>query len=134
MRANSSENPYLSIATRNVFGLNPPRPQPPKVPSALPARVKLVGITTLCGKCALLRINLPAQPPEPAKELACILKVGQRDGPIEVVEIAEREGSVRVVNSGTVMVLMLERESTQPQNPPPPRQLPPSPVRAALRQ
>ena len=66
-------------------------------------------------------------PPEPAKELSCILTVGQREGPIEVLEIDERAGSVTVNNSGTVQVLTLQQDSPRPQTlalSPPPTPLP----------
>ena len=127
-------NPYLSIAARNVFGLNPPQMQPAELPTASSTRVKLVGITTLCGKWALLKIYLPAQPSEPARPVACILEAGQRVGPLELLEIDEKEGSVKVRISGVIMVLMLERESDQPRMPSKPWDLPPSPVRATLYQ
>jgi hypothetical protein len=127
LRADAAENPYSRIAARNVFALSPLQPQPTEPPPAPLAMVKLVGITTLCGRCALLKVHLPAQPPEPAREVACILKVGQRDGPIELLEIDEQKGRVRVRNSGTETMLMLERETVQPPRlPAPPR--PPLPL------
>ncbi len=132
--ADISEHPYACIAARNVFGLNPPRPQPPQTLPAPLTKVKLVGITTLCGTCALLKIYLPAQPPEPAREAACTLKVGRRDGSIEVLEIDAQAGSVRVRNSGAELVLMLDRESAQPQTPPRPRPPQPPPIKVTLRQ
>jgi hypothetical protein len=84
-------------------------------------------------KRALLKVYLPANPPEPAKEVSCILAVGQREGPIEVLEIDEVAGTVKVNNSDTVsnshavMVLTFEKESPRPQPPPLPRGLPPLP-------
>ena len=62
----------------------------------------LVGITTILQeKRALLKVEFPAQPSEPAKELSCIVAVGQRVGPIEILAIDETAGTVRVNNSGT---------------------------------
>jgi hypothetical protein len=78
-------------------------------------------------KHALLKVYLPANAPEPAKEIPCILAVGQREGPIEVLEIDEVAGTVRVNNSNTVMVLTFEKESPRRQPPPPIRDLPPLP-------
>ena len=70
-----------------------------------------VGITTILGdKRVLLRVKFPAQPPEPAREASCILTVGQREGPIEVLKIDEIAGSVEINNSGAVMVLTLARD------------------------
>ena len=110
-------NPYGVIAGSNVFRLRPPPSQaPPAAPAIIP-KVTPVGITTmLAQKMALLKVNFPARPPEPAKEVSCILSVGQREGPIEVVAIDETEGSVKVNNSGTIMVLSLDRDS--PRQPP----------------
>jgi hypothetical protein len=124
----------LGIAGSNVFRLKPPQPPPPEPPPAPLARVKVVGITTFPGdKRALLKVYLPAIPPEPAKEVSCILTVGQREGPIEVLEIDEIAGSVKVKNSGTVMVLTLEKGSPRPENPSLPREPPPLPMPPALR-
>jgi hypothetical protein len=82
---------------------------------------------------ALLKVSLPALPPEPAKEFSCILTVGQREGPVEVLEIDERAGSVRVNNSGTVAVLTLEQEGPRPQSPSLPLAPLPMPLQSAAR-
>ena len=132
--ADTPANPYWGIASRNVFRLKALEPHvPPVAPAPLP-RVVPVGITTMLGpKYALLKIYLPASPPEPARELACTLAVGQREGPIEVLEIDETAGSVRINNSGTVMLLTLAKDGPQPQATPlrpstPPPILPPVPI------
>ncbi len=110
-------NPYQEIVTRNVFGLHPPQPRPEPPPAPLP-RVKVVGITTMLGdKRALLKIYLPPSPPQPAKELSCILMIGQREGPIEVLGIDEVARTVKVNNSGTVMSVSLGSENPEPQAP-----------------
>lgn len=94
--AETSANPYLGIADRNAFRLKP-REDPPWTPPPTPlAEVRIVGITTFGGKHALLKVRLPATSPEPAKELSCILTVGQRKGPVEVLEINEDARSVTV--------------------------------------
>jgi hypothetical protein len=93
-----------------------------------------VGITTILhDKRALLKVYFPARPPEPAKEVSCILTPGQREGPIEVLAIDETTGSVKVNNSGTEMVLNLARdgprhEDTPPPGAPPPPAPPPRPI------
>lgn len=104
--ADTSGHPYRGIAARNVFGLAPP-PLLGSVPLPLSLpRITLVGITTILQeKRALLKVQFPARPPEPGKEVSCILSVGQREGPIEVLAIDEGAGSVRVNNSGTEMLL-----------------------------
>jgi len=133
--ADTSEHPYTGIAARNVFGLGPLVAPPPGPPPAPLPKITLVGITTILhDKCALLKVEFPAQPPEPAKAVSCILTFGQREGPIEVLAIDETAGTVRVNNSGTEMLLSLVRESPRQQDspllsvgPPPPRP-PPQPI------
>lgn len=132
--AETSGNPYLGIAGSNVFRLKPPQRQGTDLPPAPLPRAKAVGITTILrAKLALLKVYLPAIPPEPAKEFSCILTVGQREGPIEVLEIDEMAGSVKVNNSGTVMMLTLEKGSPRPQNPPLLPEPPPLPMQSASR-
>ena len=124
----------MGIAARNVFRLMPAQRQRTDPPPAPLAKVKAVGITTMLGdKRALLKVYLPAIPPEPAKEVSHILTVGQREGPIEVLEIAERAGSVTVNNAGTVMVLRLEQDGPRPQGPSLPPPPTPLPMQAASR-
>ncbi len=130
--AGTPGNPYQSIPGRNVFHLNPAQTRPPEPAHPPPARAKVVGIITLLPvKLALLKVYVPARGPEPARETACVLKVGQRDGPIEVLDIDAAAGSVKINNSGSIMVLALVNEDRQPQGPPPrpnPPPLPPPPV------
>jgi hypothetical protein len=132
--AEASGNPYLAIAGSNVFRLKAPEPIRVELPPTPLARAKVAGITTFpADKLALLKVYLPAIPPEPAKEVSCILTVGQRQGPIEVVEIDEAAGSVKVNNSGTVQVLTLDKDSPRPQNPSPPTAPPSFPLQPVLR-
>jgi hypothetical protein len=104
--ADTSGHPYTGIAARNVFGLGPLLTQTLRLPQAPLPKIRLFGITTILhDKRALLKVEFPAQPPEPAKEVSCILSLGQREGPIEVLAIDETAGTVRVNNSGTEMLL-----------------------------
>jgi hypothetical protein len=129
---------YLGIAGSNVFRLRSPLLEPGPPPAPLP-KVTPVGITTILNdKRALLRVSFPAHPPEPAKEVSCILTVGQREGPIEILGIDESAGSVKLNNSGTVMVLTLAQDGPRLQSQPPapsplqvpsPARLPPPPPR-----
>jgi hypothetical protein len=125
--AETAGHPYLGIASSNVFRLKAPLRTPPPVQPVPLTKVKLVGITTLGDRRALLKVYLPTIPPEPAKEVSYILAVGQRDGPIEVLDIDEVAGTVKVNNSGTVMVLTFEKESPRPQTRALPMDLPPMP-------
>jgi len=131
--SDTSVHPYLGIAGSNIFHLKPPQPQPTVLPVVPLPRVKLVGITTFGKPRALLKVYLPAAPPEPARELSCILTVGQREGPVELLEVDELGGRATVRNSGTEMLLTLENEKSAPQKPSLPPAPPPPPMRSASR-
>src|SRR5882672_2451492 len=110
-----SANPYQGIVDRNVFGLKPPptppRPEDNKPP---PPKITLTGITTILGnKRALMNVAMPPKPPEPAKQKSFILAEGQRDGDIEVLEIDETSGTVKVDDFGTIMVLDINKDGAK---------------------
>ena len=103
-----SGNPYQGIMERNIFGLKPPPPpvDPNEVKAVPPPNIKLTGITTILGrKQALLMVAVPAKPPTPAREDSYILTEGQRDGDIEVLNIDEKAGTVKVDNRGAIQTL-----------------------------
>jgi hypothetical protein len=103
----ASSTPYQGIVERNVFGLkDPPPPPDPEANKPPPPKIILTGITTIFGnKRALMKATPPAKPPEPAKEQTYMLAEGQRDGDIEVLEIDEKAGTVKVNDFGTIMTL-----------------------------
>ena len=104
------ENPYQSIIDRNVFGLKPPPPpgKPEEKKVDLPPII-LTGITTIFGN---KRVLLNVQPPgKPIQSL--ILAEGQREADIEVLEIDEKTGSVKVNQSGTVLPLTLDKHGAK---------------------
>jgi hypothetical protein len=106
-------NPYQTIVDRNVFSLKPPPPPPgPEETKAPPVKITLTGITTIVGKRALMKAPAPpGKPGEPAKpELSFILSEGQRDGDIEVLEIDEKGGNVKVNNAGIVVTLNIDKD------------------------
>jgi hypothetical protein len=108
-------NPYHQICERNVFGLKAPQPAHLEPPSAPLPKITLTGITTILGsKRALLKVQFPPKPPQPAKEQSYILTEGQRDGSIEVLEINEKTANVKVDNSGTVMEITFEKSNPTP--------------------
>lgn len=117
----SNSGRYLSISDRNIFGLRPPPPveeaQPPAPP---PALVSLNGITTIFGdKRAVLA--LAQQPPQPgARETTYILAEGQREGPLQVLEVDEKAGAVKISLSGAVTTLTFALNG--PKTPAPPAQ------------
>jgi hypothetical protein len=133
----ASDNPYHQIAERNVFGLRPPQPSRVEPPPAPLPKIVLTGITTILGnKRALLKVQFPAQTRQPAKEESCSLAEGQRDGPIEVLEINEKTAQVKVDNSGTVLVVTFEKPLPTPPavaRPQPRPNWPHLPAQAALR-
>jgi hypothetical protein len=119
-----SASNYAEIPERNLFGLKPPpkiqqNDPPPQIP-----KIVLTGITTILGNKRALMKTQP-QPAggkqgEHAKELSLILTEGQREGDIEVLQIDEKAGSVKVNNSGTVMTLTFEKDGAKlPATPPP---------------
>jgi hypothetical protein len=113
---------YEGIPERNVFGLRPPPSQQQQEPAAAPLpKITLTGITTILdSKRALMKVAAAnAKQPDPTKELSLILTEGQREGEIEVLQIDEKAGSVKVRNSGTVMVLTFEKDGAK---------LPPTPA------
>jgi hypothetical protein len=115
-------NPYRGIVERNVFSLKDP-PPPPKLapPAAPPVKITLTGITTILGnKRALMRAQIPARPPEPAKEESYMLAEGQRDGDIEVLTIDEKAGTVKVSNHGVPETLDFANNGAKLVNAPPP--------------
>jgi hypothetical protein len=109
----TTENPYHAIVERNVFDLK--KPDPPaaltNAPATPPPNVKLTGITTVLGpKKALFMVkdvDTPGKPPN--KEESVILREGERQGALEVLEINEKAETVRIKNDGTVSVLTFEK-------------------------
>jgi len=117
----SADNPYQNIVDRNVFGLkSPPPPPDPELNKPAPPKITPTGITTILGnKRALFKVQMPARPPEPAKEQSYIMTEGEREGQIEVLEIDEKAGSIKFNDYGTVVTLSLEKDGAKPQPGPP---------------
>ena len=144
--SDSSSNPYQSIVDRNVFSLKPP-PAPVDSAEANKApvlKITLTGMTTIFGNKRVLMKTAPppGKPGEaPKTEQFYILTEGQREGDIEVLEIDEKVGSVKVNNAGTPMTLTFEKDGAKlPSTPPPavpgvpPNGVPPLPGARALPQ
>lgn len=95
-------NPYESIASRNIFSLNPKADvsQPGEVWKPAP-EYKLTGIAGFgAAKWALLSKADPGKPPE-----HFMLREGQREGPIEIVQVDEVANLVRIRNDGVLIEL-----------------------------
>jgi hypothetical protein len=131
-----SGTPYQEIIVRNVFGLtNPPPPGPPPDNKPPPPKITLTGIITMNGaKRALMKVATPPKPGVKPEEQSLILKVGERAGSdieVEVLEIDEKAGIVKVNDFGTVTNLSFENNGVKlasgpaPGGPPGPGGAPP---------
>jgi hypothetical protein len=112
---NTGDNPYKTIVDRNVFGLKPPPPSGPAEgtePKTPPPKITLTGITTILGNKRALMKTPPAavKPGEQPREQSYILSEGQRDGELEVVQIDEKTGSVKLMYAGTPVTLTFEKD------------------------
>jgi hypothetical protein len=114
----NSDNPYQSIVDRNVFSLKPPPPpaDPSEINKPTAVKITLTGITTILGNKRVLMKTAPppGKPGEgPKTDQSYILTEGQREGDIEVLEIDEKTGSVKVNNGGTVQTLTFEKDGAK---------------------
>lgn len=114
--AETQANPYAGIVERNVFALKaPPNPEDNKPPPPPPPKILLQGITSIVGRWQVMfKVNLPAKPPEPAKEVALVLSEGQREGEIEIVSINKDAGEVKFINHGVEQTLNIDKDSAKP--------------------
>ncbi len=129
--AEPPEKPYRIIVAANVFRLQPPptRPleqQPP--PPPLP-RIYLNGITTMLGaKRALLQVLPMTGRDQQSKGQSCILMEGQHSGDLQVLEINEKTGRVKLSYADTIVLLTLEKDAPPARGAPPvPPPVPPQP-------
>jgi hypothetical protein len=110
----ASGNRYHGIAERNVFKLQQPKPVVVERPAPVLPKLKLTGITTLLfPKRVFIKVQFPAQPGEPAKEESLMLALGQREAGIEVLEVDEKTGIVKVNNRGAITLLTFDQESVK---------------------
>ena len=104
-----SDSPYQAIVVRNPFGLKTPPPAPPPQetppPQVSPNALKLTGVTTLLGERRAMFVLAEPGKPQLSSDL---VKEGERDSVIpnlEVLQIDERAGAVRVVYGGKELSL-----------------------------
>src|SRR5277367_7026696 len=82
-----SGNPYASIVTRNVFGLNPPPPPVSPFDANPPPKITPNGIMSLFGQWQVLfKVSDPARPGKPPGDQSYMLAEGERQDGIEVVK------------------------------------------------
>src|SRR5690242_6956477 len=94
--ASSPVHPYSGIVQSNVFRLRSPPIDRVAEPSPPLPKITLEGITTIFGdKRALFKVTYSRNPAQAGKEQAFIIREGERDGPIEVLEMDETLGRVR---------------------------------------
>lgn len=112
-------NPYEGIADRNVFDLHAPPPKEDadalKPKTEIP-KLTLNGITTILGKKVTF-ITAPAAKPG-APPTTVMLAEGQAQEEIEVRQIDEKGGVVKVVNHGEEQTLDFEHDGAKPSPPP----------------
>ncbi len=114
------DNPYAVIAVRNAFSLKPPpvvAPEPPPDPVKAASNIQLNGITYYDGK---KRVSLAITEAGKANKEYKTLLEGERSGPLEILEINEKDWKVKVRNAGQLAVLSFETNGNKTPSPPPP--------------
>ncbi|MDB6031758.1 MAG: hypothetical protein JWM16_2096 [Verrucomicrobiales bacterium] len=99
---------------RNPFGLkDPPPPAEPKseAPIVPPAKVLLTGITSLFGPTRAFLEITEQEPGKPATVKRPILRVGEREGSVEVVSIDPVKYMVHIRNGGQEIDVKFEDPS-----------------------
>lgn len=116
---NPSRNPYEGIADRNVFDLRPPPPRTDEdalKPKTQIPKLTLNGITTILGKKVTF-ITAPSSKPG-ALPTTLMLAEGQAQDEVEVRQIDEKGGVVKVVNHGEEQTIDFEHNGAKPSPPP----------------
>jgi len=112
-------NPYHVIIDRNPFGLRPPPAPPTNAPPTTPpvvVTVKFTGITSdSTGRKAWLVI--PPQPNKNPNPQYLSIAEHEKQGDIEVLDIDEKEGTVKILNAGQAFELNFKDHGLQ--TPPP---------------
>lgn len=102
---NANSHSWKVIVERNPFGLKPPAP-PPKVeapsPPAPKTEVTLTGIASMLGSTKAYLITKEQGKSDP-KYVS--LSAGEADGAVEVLEINEKAGTVKINNAGVPTLL-----------------------------
>lgn len=114
----TESNPYSAVSGRNVFSLK----EPPVQTNAAPATtsnpapgIELQGFTTILGRPqVLLKAKIAAKAPDPAKEKALVMEVGQQEGDIEIVAMDAYAGTVSLKNQGELVSLNLKDDGAKP--------------------
>jgi hypothetical protein len=120
LSAAASADYYKQIPVRNLFGLHEQVAvvQDP-IPPALP-KIVLSGITTMGSKLAFLKVQFPQKAGEqPQGEQSFMLTEGQRESGIEILQIDEKAGTIRVNNFGNEMTIAFDKDAEKTAKSPP---------------
>ncbi len=114
----TEQPPYDAIAGRNVFGLKTPpvatNAPPASTPNPAPG-IELQGFSTILGRPqVLLKVKIAAKAPDPAKEKALVMEVGQQEGAVEIVAMDAYAGTVSLKNQGELVSLNLKDDGAKP--------------------
>ncbi len=103
-------NPYGSIVSRNVFGLNPPPPQNPQdeQQGPPPQKITLTGIMTIFGPPeALFNVAGVVRGDQPPHDESYIFTEGEEQDEVEVTSIDTNKNVVTFNNHGTTQTIAL---------------------------
>jgi len=114
-----STSGYDLIPKKNVFKLREPEQPKPVTPTNPPLpKVYLAGISTIMNqKLVFLHVPGISRPGGQAAEQSLMLSERQREGDIEVLEINEQAGRVKIKQAGEVVELSFENNGVK-SNPP----------------
>lgn len=104
-------SPYAAIVKRNVFRLTTPPPVEQDVPEVPPPKITLLGIVSGFGPKQVMFKILTGTPP---RENSYALGEMEHADEIEVIEIMESAGLVRVKNHAREQTLSLEKDGLKP--------------------
>lgn len=118
---NGMASPYQTIVDRNAFNLKAPviaseKTEPPPPPMA---KVVLTGVTSMMNsKRALLEIE-EAQAGKGNNKKSIILREGEREGSVEVMDIDVEHATVKIKNNGfeTNLIFEVKKETAPPVTP-----------------
>ena len=103
--------PYATIVSQNVFRLQSPTLNEPAIPPIPPPKITLLGIVSGHGPKQVMFKYVAGTPP---KEFSCVLGENELADGVEVIEIMERTGLVRLRNHGQDQTLSLEKDGMKP--------------------
>jgi hypothetical protein len=111
----SRDKPYDVIPVRNLFALKElPKPVQPPPPVQPTNDIKLQGINFILGRWQVL---FKVRFPPPRGEMSFVMKEGEGQDEIEVLEINGKARSVTFKNNGIEQVLTMERNASTPSAP-----------------